>query len=164
MENQPTNNEEWQHKIDTELSTDGILNAPLEGDDYIAFGKRLQDQIEKSPQHLQSERAHLAQRRIEEHFMDHYDRIAFINTNEVVILHRDIDPQLNRFERLEDVSMSGELKRVELMQSDEAFFLVLQLANVSIYGERDSDGKIGYNETSSPALVPICSINHHDLI
>lgn len=173
MENQPKNNDEWEQKIESELSTDGILNAPLEGDDIVIFGRRLQDQIDKAPDELRTERAGRAKGRMDEHYGHHFGQLMFVRTNQAFVLRRQAGEQKQSGISVTNVNVSGELQGVYTMQIDGVLNVVFELTDATLHWIDEETSELKTLETSieingekilSPTYLPLRFIHNHDLL
>ena len=157
MENQPQNHEEWERKLQ-ELSPDGILESPLEGDDIVMYGQRLQGQINAAPLEAQYNRAEIAKKRIESHFSELYGSTIFLSSHHIIGIKRSEDGQTNTGVAFDYASAYGELQGTHILEVAGMVLVTLQLNEATVHIKDAQDGQIKSSEENITALAPICYI------
>ncbi|HUO61961.1 MAG TPA: hypothetical protein VMT96_00730 [Candidatus Bathyarchaeia archaeon] len=160
----PQGNDEQEPKFETTPTFDGLLKAPLEGDNLVTFGQRLHGQIKKSPAHLKLERAERAKARINEHFSHHYGQLMFASTNHAIVFRRGENSEPNAAIEFNHVNVSGELRAAFVIGTDDEPFVAYQLDGATLHWSDTTDGELRSFECDSPVVLPICYITSHELL
>ncbi len=164
MEQQQSSNDGQEKPIESESIPGGMLNEIYEQDDVVAYGKRLQEQIDKSPTpDAQWDNATLAKRWISERFADQVGRLIFAGTNVAIVLQRGDENNPNAALSFTNVTVSGELKSVEVMTLDKPY-VALELSGSSIYYIDKNDGEKKAYDSNGPTFLTICHITNHELL